>query len=56
MVGFIIKRTDIDSTLFLEENAHNPACLFDDDKVTTIPSFESISSFIFNFIYSFVIS
>ena len=34
MVGFIIKRTDIDSTLFLEENAHNANCLFDDDKVT----------------------
>lgn len=33
MVGFIIKRTDIDSTLFLEENAHNPTCLFEDDKI-----------------------
>jgi G protein-coupled receptor 107 len=32
-VGFIIKRTDIDSTLFLEEHAHITSCLFEDDKI-----------------------
>ena len=43
MVGFLIKRTDVDSTLFLEDHQHSPAsCLFQNDKIVNVAQGDKI--------------